>query len=61
MIIELPNGNRAELDNDFTIDDKVRKVEELVLEFEDYICEGWETTRIKFFLNGLSNYLCQMP
>lgn len=58
MIIELPNGNRVELDNDFTIDDKVRKVEELVLEFEDYICEGWETTRIKFFLNGLSNYLC---
>lgn len=58
MIIELPNGNRVELDNDFTIDEKINKVEELIVEFEEHICDGWETTKIKFFLNGLSNYLC---
>ena len=53
MIIELPNGNRVELDNDFTIDEKINKVEELIVEFEEHICDGWETTKIKFFLNGL--------
>lgn len=58
MIIELPDGNRVELNNDISIDEKLKKVEELILEFENYICDSWETTKIKFFLNGLSNYLC---
>lgn len=58
MMIELPNGNRVELDNEISIDEKLKKVEELILEFEDYISDSWETTKTKFFLNGLSNYLC---
>ena len=58
MIIELPDGERIDLDNDKTIEDKIKCVDNLICKFESAIVEGWESTRIRFFLNGLSNYIC---
>ena len=58
MIIELPNGDRVNLENEKTIEEKIECVEGLIKKFESSIIEGWDSTRIKFFLNGLSNYIC---
>lgn len=58
MIIKLPNGKERELDNNATIEEKVDICNSLTIEFEEDISRGWDTQPIKYFLNGLSNYLC---
>lgn len=58
MLIKLPNGTERELDNDITIDEKKEVCENLLLEFDEDVQTGWETHSIRYFLNGLSNYLC---
>ena len=58
MIIKLPSGEERELDNDITIDEKKEVCENLLLEFDEEIKDSWETHPVRYFLNGLSNYLC---
>lgn len=58
MRIRLPNGEERELDNDISIDKKKELCEELLLEFDSEITSAWETHPVRYFLNGLSNYLC---
>lgn len=58
MMIMLPNGEERELDNDISIDKKKELCEELLLEFDSEINSSWETHPVRYFLNGLSNYLC---
>ena len=57
MKIILPNGNETRLDDGLTLEEKVKKVEELVNEFSEVIFENWKSDNVKFFLDSLSNYL----
>ena len=57
MIIQLPDGERRELNNLLSIEEKCVVVENILNEFEDYIIKSWESQNTIYFLNGLSNYL----
>lgn len=58
MRIRLPSGEERELDNNIPIEEKMTLCEELITEFGTEISESWETHPVRYFLNGLSNYLC---
>ena len=57
MKIILPNGSETRLDDGLNLEDKIKKVEELVNEFSEVIFENWKSDNVKFFLDSLSNYL----
>lgn len=58
MRIRLPNGEERELDKDIDMSEKKKICEELIVEFDDDISSSWNTHPVRYFLNGLSNYLC---
>lgn len=57
MELKLPNGEEVKLDENITITEKLNIVEVLVCEWETYCIENWNNYNVKFFLDGLSNYL----
>ncbi|PES54524.1 hypothetical protein [Bacillus thuringiensis] len=57
MKILSPFGDKIELDNSLSLSQKVDKVSELVKEFETEIENNWESTNVRYFLDGLANYL----
>jgi hypothetical protein len=57
MNIQLPNGQKKILDEHIDIKEKLSVVNELVEEWHSAIIKGWENDSIRFFLDGLANYL----
>lgn len=57
MKIQLPNGQRHELDDGISLDEKVEVVEKLVSEWERIIILNWNSNSVRFFLDSLANYL----
>ena len=57
MIVQLPDGERRELNNLLSVGEKCVVVENILNEFEDYILKTWGSQSTIYFLNGLSNYL----
>lgn len=57
MKIQLPNGEKVELKNGISLEEKVEVVKELTAEWQDEIERGWGSNAIKFFLDSLTNYL----
>jgi hypothetical protein len=55
--IQLPDGRRITLDENITLEEKIKVVEELTEEWIDTIILNWHSDSIKFFLDNLSNYL----
>lgn len=55
--IELPNGERVYLDRNISIEDKQKIVERLVDEWQYEIELNWDGDSIRYFLDGLANYL----
>lgn len=58
MKIQLPNGNRLTLEENITIDEKLKIVEDLTNEWHSTIEKNWDSNSVRFFLDGLANYLC---
>lgn len=56
-MIELPDGERIYLDKNISLEDKRIVVEKLVDEWKDEIESNWDGNSIRFFLDGLANYL----
>lgn len=57
MKIQLPDGKGKYLDNNISLEDKLNIVEELIEEWNHAIRLNWESNSVRFFLNGLANYL----
>lgn len=57
MKIQLPNGQRHELDDGISLDEKVLVVEKLVKDWERIIILNWNSNSVRFFLDSLANYL----
>jgi len=58
MKIQLPNGQRHELDDGISLDNKIKVVEDLTEEWMDTITRNWDSNSVRFFLDSLANYLC---
>jgi hypothetical protein len=58
MKIQLPNGNRLTLDENITLEQKLIIVEDLTTEWHSTIQSNWDSNSVRFFLDGLANYLC---
>lgn len=57
MNIQLPNGQQQTLDENITIEEKKKVVNDLVDEWDSVISERWNSNSVKFFLDTLANYL----
>ncbi|GIN25566.1 hypothetical protein NSQ93_22660 [Bacillus sp. FSL W8-0445] len=57
MKIQLPNGIKLNLDENITLEQKLKKVEDLTNEWRSAIERNWDSNTIRFFLDGLANYL----
>ena len=57
MKLKLPNGEKIELNEKLSIKEKLKIVNDLVDEWDEQIHESWFNTKIKYFLDGLANYL----
>lgn len=57
MNIQLPNGERLAIPDYDDIEQRKNKVVELLEEFDAYIIQSWDSPKVIYFLNGLSNYL----
>lgn len=57
MKIILPNGERLVLDENITLDEKIKKTEELTDFWMQTILTNWNSNAVIFFLDNLSNYL----
>src|SRR5690606_18140445 len=57
MKIQLPNGQKSNLDENISFEEKLQIVEDLVEEWMPVIILNWHSNSIKFFLDSLSNYL----
>ena len=55
--VKLPNGEKVKLKKNISIDEKIKIVEDLVSDWDDFIRLNWHSKSVKFFLNSLSNYL----
>jgi len=58
MELILPNGQKKKINDNSSLEEKMGIVNELLKEFKEEIEEGWETLKIKSFLDNLSNLLC---
>lgn len=57
MKIRLPNATKINLNEDITLEEKRVVVEKLIKEWEHLFSENWNNNSIRFFLDGLANYL----
>lgn len=53
----LPNGKNILLDENISLEDKIKKTEELTEIWSDEISKNWHSNSVKYFLDSLSNYL----
>lgn len=57
MKIQLPNGQKLALDLEISIEAKLQLVEDLTNEWHTTISRNWDSKSVRFFLDGLANYL----
>ncbi len=57
MNIQLPNGQKHALDDNITIQEKLKVVEDLTNEFMDVIELNFDSNSVRYFLDSLANYL----
>lgn len=57
MKIQLPDGRKEDLNEHITLDEKKQVVEELTERWMPTILLNWDSRSVRFFLDGLSNYL----
>lgn len=57
MKIQLPNGEKLTLDENIKLTQKVQLVESLTTEWHPILLENWDSNSVRFFLDGLANYL----
>jgi hypothetical protein len=57
MKMQLPNGNKINLDENISLEEKKQVVRELTEEWMPIILLNWESNGVKFFLDNLANYL----
>ncbi len=57
MKIHLPDGRKAELDKNKDLNEKIAIVKELIDEWINEIYSNWNSNSVRFFLDGLANYL----
>ncbi|QPK89746.1 hypothetical protein IEN91_04715 [Bacillus velezensis] len=58
MKIDLPNGQKIILEENLSMEEKLKVVKELLNEHYPMIEKSdWETNRVKFFLSGLGDYI----
>lgn len=55
--IQLPDGREKNLDENISLEEKVKVVEELSEEFLSTIQRNWNSNSVKFFLDSLANYM----
>lgn len=57
MKIQLPNGEKITLDVNLSLENKKKVVEELTTEYAEVSIRNFNSNTIRFFLDGLGNYL----
>ena len=57
MKIQLPDGTKINLDENISLDSKMEIVKKLVEEWMPSIEMHWHSNKIRFFVDGLANYL----
>ncbi len=57
MKIQLPNGQNYILDENITLEEKMKVVESLTETWRKIIISNWHSNSVKFFLDSLVNYL----
>lgn len=57
MKIQLPNGEKLTLDENLPLEQKVKLVEDLTAEHNPVLIKNWQSNSVRFFLDGLGNYL----
>jgi hypothetical protein len=57
MKILLPDGQKIDLDETLSLDKKKKLVCNLTKQYHPMIRRGWNNDSIRFFLDGLANYL----
>lgn len=59
MKIQLPNGQKLTLEENISIEQKLKIVEDLTNEWHPTttIKSNWDSNSVRFFLDGLANYL----
>lgn len=57
MKIQLPNREKIILEDNLSLEDKMKLVLSLVNEWRDVCLENWSSNAVKYFLDSLSSYL----
>ena len=57
MKIMLPNGEKTYLEDGISLEQKKLIVQDMLVRFECEITKNWNSNTIRFFLDGLGNYL----
>lgn len=57
MRILSPRGEKIDLDVSLDLKERVIEIEKLVDQYETDIQNNWDSNKVKFFLDGLANYL----
>lgn len=55
--IQLPDGRNHDLDENLSLEEKLKAVEQLTIEWMPAIKKGWNNNTVKFFLDSLANYI----
>jgi hypothetical protein len=57
MKIQLPNGEKHNLDEAISLEEKINVVKNLTSDWRDVIIQNWNSNSIRYFLDSLANYL----
>ncbi|MDS7057022.1 hypothetical protein NXG04_06875 [Klebsiella pneumoniae] len=57
MKIQLPDGKQKTLDENISLEEKKKVVQEIVDKWEDIARLNWDSQSVKYFLDSLANYL----
>lgn len=57
MKLKCPDGKEIILDDNLDLSEKFQLIKNIANMYDLYITGNWESSSVKFFLNGLSNYI----
>lgn len=57
MKLKLPDGEKIELSRDNDIKKRMEFVNNILLKFEEFIIDNYDTKQVNYFLEGCANYL----
>lgn len=58
MKLKLPNNTEIDLDINLTYEKKVKIINNILKDYEDYFYKYWDTQRVRTCLDIMGNYLC---